>query len=108
MKREAWQAWQMAQAYNQPPSEIFGVKGAAGLFFDKGIFTFGRYVEGVVEHAGQDALNASFARSAQQRAFARCMGDDMEKSTAGFADPFFSGMHASETEDGDEILRSDY
>jgi hypothetical protein len=69
---------------------------------------FGRYVEGVVSRAGEDALNAGFARSAQQRAFARCMGDDMSTSTAGFADPFASSHMASETEDGDEIIASGY
>lgn len=98
----------MSQAYNQPPSKIFEVKGAAGLFFDKGIFHFGRWVEGEVERAGQDALNAGFAKSQQQRAFARCMGDDMEKSTAGFADPYAAIVRGSQTEDGDQIIMSGY
>jgi hypothetical protein len=100
----------MAQAYSQPPSQIYEVKGAAGLFFDKGIFFFGRYVEGVVEHAGQDALNATFARSAQARAFAQCMGDDMSKSSAGFADPFSQADSPAirVDENGDEIIESGY
>jgi hypothetical protein len=100
----------MSQSYNRTPSEIYDVKGAVGLFFDKGIFYFGRYVEGVVERAGQDALNSAFARSAQARAFARCMGDDMSKSTAGFADPFAGGATQSVRvdEDGEEILASGY
>jgi hypothetical protein len=98
----------MSQAYNQPPSEIYEVKGAAGLFFDKGIYNFGRYVENEVERAGQDALNASFARSQQQRAFARCMGDDMSTSTAGFADPYVAATRASETEGPGEVIMSGY
>jgi hypothetical protein len=100
----------VSQAYHQPPSQIYEVKGAAGLFFDKGIFHFGRYVEGVVESAGQDALSPAFARSAQARAFAKAMGDDMSTSTAGFADPFSSAetdvIHVDEN--GDEILESGY
>jgi hypothetical protein len=98
----------MSQAYSRTPSEIFEVRGAAGLFFDKGLYTFGRWVESEVERAGQDALNAGFARSAQARAFAKCMGDDMETSSAGFMDPFAGAVHASETEDGEEILQSGY
>ena len=100
----------MSRAYNQPPSEIYGVKGAVGLFFDKGIYYFGKYVEGVVERAGEDALNSTFARSAQARAFAQLMGDDMEKSSVGFANPF-SGAETSTIpvdENGDEIIDSGY
>lgn len=109
-KREAWEAWQISQSYHQPPSQIYEVRGAAGLFFDKGIFYFGRHVENVVERAGQDALSPAFARSAQSRAFARAMGDDMTKSTAGFADPFSGAAIDSirVDEDGDEILESGY
>lgn len=69
------------------PSEIYGVEGAAGLLFDKGIFYFGKHVDAIVEQAGQDALSPGFARSAQARAFAKAMGDDMTKSAAGYADP---------------------
>ena len=110
-KRQAWQAWQISQAYNRPPSEVYGVKGAVGLFFDRGIFFFGRHVEGVVQSAGADAINPSFARMAEARAFAAAMGDDMETSTAGFADPFADGV-IENTPDGidgeDEILMSGY
>jgi hypothetical protein len=80
------------------------------LFFDKGIYYFGKYVEGVVDRAGQDALNSTFARSAQARAFSQLMGDDMESSSAGFADPF-AGASSSTIpvdENGDEILDSGY
>lgn len=100
----------MSQSYNHLPSEIFDVKGAVGLFFDKGIFYFGRYVENVVNRAGEDALNATFARSAQARAFAQCMGDDMTKSSAGFANPF-NGAELNSIqvdENGDEIIESGY
>lgn len=48
---------------------------------------------------------------AEQRAFAAAMGDDMETSTAGFADPFADGAIESTPEgvDGqDEILASGY
>lgn len=99
----------MSQAYNRPPSEIYEVKGAVGLFFDKGLRVFGRWVEQEVEHAGQDALNAAFARSAQQRAFARCMGEDMSVSAVGFRDPFADGHGVpSEENDIDQILDSGY
>jgi hypothetical protein len=100
----------MSQSYNQPPSQIYEVKGAAGLFFDKGIYYFGQYVESVVERAGQDALSPAFARSAQSRAFAKAMGDDMEKSSAGFADPFGTGPGdvIRVDENGDEIIESGY
>jgi hypothetical protein len=99
----------MSQSYNQPPSLIYEVKGAAGLFFDKGIYYFGRHVENVVERAGQDALSPAFARSAQARAFAQAMGDDMEQSSAGFADPFSMGAERIQVdENGDEIIESGY
>ena len=100
----------MSQAYNRPPSEIYEVRGAAGLFFDRGIFTFGRHVEGMVQRAGQDAVSPAFARSAQERAFAAAMGDDMETSTAGFADPCIDNVLEDRNDiDGeDEILASGY
>lgn len=64
-----------------------------------------------MERAGEDALSPAFARSAQARAFARCMGDDMEKSTAGFSDPFSTGVLDAPIrvdENGDEIISSGY
>lgn len=81
----------MAQAYHRMPSEIYGVAGATGFFFDRGIFLFGRYVEGEMSAAEERASNAMFARSNRERAFAACMGDDMGVSSAGFADPFTTG-----------------
>ena len=44
-----------------------------------------------MSRAENSASNASFASMNRARAFARCMGDDMSKSTAGFADPFVDG-----------------
>lgn len=95
----------MSQAYHRPPSEIYGVKGAAGLFLDRAIRLFGQHVEGEVQRAGSDAISPGFARSAQQRAFARCMGEDMEKSNVGFANPAATGALYG---DGDRILDSGY
>jgi hypothetical protein len=95
----------MSQAYHRPPSDIYGVKGAVGLFFDRGIRLFGQHVEGEVQRAGSDAISPGFARSAQQRAFARCMGEDMEKSNIGFADPAVTGALSA---DGDQILDAGY
>ena len=46
--------------------------------------------------AESNASNASFANMSRARAFARCMGDDMSKSTAGFADPFSEGKIKTE------------
>lgn len=95
----------MSQAYHRPPSEVYGVKGAVGLFFDRGIRLFGQHVEGEVSRAGQDAISPGFAKSAQQRAFARCMGEDMEKSNVGYADPGAAGLL---TKGEDVILDSGY
>jgi hypothetical protein len=107
-KTQAWEAWQISQAYNRPPSDIFDVKGAVGLFFDKGIFFFGRYVEAAVEEAGRDALTPGFARSAQQRAFARCMGEDMTKSAVGFANPVVGAKVQTKKGVEEEIISSGY
>ena len=90
-KRKAWEAWQISNSFHKLPSEIYGVSGAAGYFFDRGIYLFGNYVEGEMSRAENSASNASFASMNRARAFARCMGDDMAKSTAGFADPFSDG-----------------
>lgn len=98
----------MSQAYSRPPSEIYEVKGAVGLFFDKAIFLFGRYVEGEINDAGQDAISPGFARSAQMRAFAKCMGDDMETSNVGFADPFADGDPRDVGRGTDEVLATGY
>jgi hypothetical protein len=99
----------MSQAYSRQPSNIYEVKGAVGLFFDRAIFLFGREVESEIEKAGQDALSPGFARSAQQRAFARCMGDDMATSTVGFADPAADGKAVIREEgSGEEIIASGY
>lgn len=81
----------MSQSYHRPPSELYGVQAAAGLCFDTGIFLFGRWVEGEVQEAERSASNEMFANMYRDRAFARCMGDDMETSTVGFADPFADG-----------------
>ena len=64
-----------------------------------------------MQRAGQDALSPAFARMAEQRAFAAAMGDDMETSNAGFADPFADGVAENVpegVEGGDEILASGY
>lgn len=98
----------MSQSFNRPPSEIYEVKGAVGLFFDKGLYLFGRWVEGEIERAGQDAINAGFARSAQSRAFAKCMGDDMATSTAGYADPFADGAAGIPSDANEEVLLEGY
>lgn len=96
----------MSQVYHRPPSEIYQVRGAVGLFFDRGIYFFGKHVEGVVQRAGQDAVSPAFARMAEQRAFAAAMGDNMEESTVGFADPFADGVQGVEGDD--EVIASDY
>lgn len=70
------------------------------------MFVFGRHVEGVVQSAGQDAINPGFARMQQERAFAAAMGDDMETSNVGFADPFADGVLDNDAED--EILAEGY
>lgn len=61
--------------------------------------------------AGQDAINPSFARMAEERAFAEAMGDDMETSTAGFADPFGEGgadLPGLEIDSDGEIIAEGY
>jgi hypothetical protein len=103
----------MSQAYSRPPSDLYGVAGAASILFDRGIFRFGRYVEGMMEQASEGAQNEAFARSHRLRAFAECMGDDMTKSTAGYADPFVSGgggviRRGEDNPDDGEILASGY
>jgi hypothetical protein len=81
----------MSQSYNRTPSELYGFAGAVCLFFDQGIYLFGKWVEGELQEAERSASNEMFARSARARAFARCMGDDMSFSSAGFADPYADG-----------------
>lgn len=44
-----------------------------------------------MQEAERGAQSEIFARSSRARAFARCMGDDMSESTAGFTDPFADG-----------------
>ena len=70
---------------------MLGIEGAAGYCLDSGIFIFATWVENECQEAESRATNEMFARSNRARAFARCMGDDMETSTAGFADPFKTG-----------------
>lgn len=57
-----------------------------------------------MSEAESRASNAMFANMNRARAFARCMGDDMATSTAGFADPFADGKVKSDGESGGEIL----
>ena len=97
-KRKAWEAWNLSKSFNTLPSDIYGVSGAAGYFFDRGIYLFGNYVESEMSAAESSASNSSFANMSRSRAFARCMGDDMEKSTAGFADPFSKVKETKSTE----------
>lgn len=105
----AWSAWQLSQAYNRTPSELYGIHAAAGLFLDIGVMSFGRHVEGVVSNAGQDAISPAFAKMQEMRAFAELMGDDMSESNVGFADPFADGLPMDRTPDEqDEIIASGY
>lgn len=97
----------MSQAYHQPASNVYGIKYAPGFFFDRGISVFGKHVEAVVQRASQDAISPAFARMSEQRAFAAAMGDDMETSNVGFADPFADGA-VEGVDGGDEIIMSDY
>jgi hypothetical protein len=98
----AWTAWQQSKAYNCRPSEYYGIEGAAGLYLDNGVYLFGTYVEQHVQEAGEGARNEMFARSSREREFARLMGEDMSKSTAGYADPFSTGaVKVKEGSDGD-------
>lgn len=86
----------MSQAYGKTPSELYGIEGAVGFCFDTGIFLFASWVESECQEAERRASNEMFARSNRARAFARCMGDDMESSAAGFADPFKTGALESD------------
>jgi hypothetical protein len=56
--------------------------------------------------AESSASGDAFRRSARMRAFARCMGDNMETSTAGFASPFVSS--AKDSTDDSEILMENF
>lgn len=60
-----------------------------------------------MERAGRDAVSPAFANMFQQRAFAAAMGDDMETSNAGFADPFADGV-GEEGSPNEEVLASGY
>lgn len=69
--------------------------------------------------AESGVANEMFARSARERAFARCMGDDMGASAAGYADPFASSdpnivvtdgnrkRRVKKEDAGDEVLWSE-
>lgn len=92
----------MSQAYNKSPSELYGVEGAAGFCLDNGIFLFAQWVEGEMDAASSSAQNEAFARSNRARAFARCMGDDMETSTVGYADPFATGALIKSESESDQ------
>lgn len=102
----------MSQSYHKTPSDLYDVQGAAGICFDRGIFTFGQWVEGEMQEAESRASTQTFARSNRLRAFAKCMGDDMATSTAGFASPFADGTARRAGKDvGDsdeEILQSGF
>lgn len=96
----------MSQSYHRPPSDLYGVEGATGLFFDTGVFLFGRWVEGEVQEAEHSASNQMFANMYRARAFARCMGDDMSESTVGFADPFADGVVVTLDDQGNRKRRA--
>ena len=55
-------------------------------------------------NASAQATSPMFQRSGQLRAFARMMGDDMSKSTAGYASAAIS-LGAPEGEEGEIIER---
>lgn len=96
----------MSQAYHLNPSQLYGVEGAAGLFFDESLFLFGRWVEREVQEAERSASNEMFANMYRDRTFAKCMGDDMSESTVGFADPFSDGVVMTIDEQGNRKRRS--
>ncbi len=98
----------MSQTYNTTPSLLYKVDGAAGFFFDRGTYLFGQWVEGELQEAESRGTSPAFSRSNRIRAFAKCMGDDMAKSAAGFANPFTTGAIKNKDGDGEEILASGF
>jgi hypothetical protein len=96
----------MSQAYHKPPSDLYGVQGAAAILFDESVFLFGRWVESEVQEAERSASNEMFANMYRARTFARCMGDDMSESTVGFADPFADGAVTTIDAQGNRKRRS--
>lgn len=86
------------------------MQGAAGYILDRALWIFGTNVENVVSEAQSGATNPMFQRSAAMRAFSRAMGDDMSKSTAGFANPTFKSGSSAEEERAreEEILESGF
>lgn len=84
----AWQTWSQSKTYHKLPSDLLGVTDPlARYYFDRGIYWFGRFVEGEMDTAekiaGKGKRNAEpFIASARQRTFNKLMG--IKDSTAGF------------------------
>lgn len=58
--------------------------------------------------AESGSTSPMFARTARMRAFARAMGDDMSKSTVGYATPMFSTHRTSDQQSDEEILMENF
>jgi hypothetical protein len=70
-----WQAWNLAQAYNQRPSDLYNVEGSyASLCFDTAVATLGRTLEQALEKAASDAKTERSAKSRQAKVLSKYLG----------------------------------
>jgi hypothetical protein len=110
--------YQRSQFANRLPSEVLGTQcfsnDIASYYFDRGIWFFGTAVTGRLQEAGNHK-NQAIANGQREREFARCMGDNMLTSAAGFQDPagISTGRKGADQdpeddEVGETILESGY
>ena len=82
--------YQRAKFSHKLPSEVVGLQcfsnDIASYYFDRGLWFFGTMVTNRIEEAGNHK-NPTIANGQREREFAKCMGDNMVQSAAGFADP---------------------
>ena len=99
--------FQRAQSSNRLPSEVVGAQcftnDIASYYFDRGVWFFGTAVTNRIEEAGNHK-NPTIANGQREREFAKCMGDDMRTSAAGFQDPAAVAKRADDEDEVSEIV----
>jgi hypothetical protein len=113
----AFEIFEMATLFHQRPSDVAilddCVNQVGRFWFNRGIATFGRAVQTMVDKAAESS-NPAIARTQRQREWERLMGGDMTTSATGFADPAESSSpHAriagrDDTDDDNMIVDGNY
>lgn len=79
-----WEAWRLAKAYQQRPSEIYGVHDEVTAWcFDRAVWLFGSELDAELRNAAEGAKNERMAAGRQARVIAKWLGGEVKYKEPG-------------------------